>query len=191
VDDLVLVTVGTGIGGGIVLGGKLFRGSFGIAAEMGHFRVVPDGHRCGCGNRGCWEQYASGRALVREAQEIAIASPAQAGELLALGGGTPEGITGPMVTKAASSGDPAALECFRIVGTWLGQGLADLAAVLDPAVFVVGGGVSEAGDLLVEPARTAYANALTGRGHRPQAQIVLAELGNEAGIVGAADLARR
>jgi glucokinase len=191
VDDLVVVTVGTGIGGGIVLGGRLYRGGFGIAAEMGHMRVVPDGHRCGCGNRGCWEQYASGRALVREAREIAVASPEQAEQLLALGGGTPEGITGPMVTKAACSGDPAAMECFRVVGAWLGQGLADLAAVLDPSVCVVGGGVSEAGDLLVDPARAAFANALTGRGHRPQAEIVLAQLGNDAGIVGAADLARR
>lgn len=190
IDDLVVVTVGTGIGGGIVLGGQLLRGGFGIAAEIGHFRVVPDGHRCGCGNRGCWEQYVSGRALVREAQELAVASPAQAGQLLALGGGAPEGITGPMVTKAASSGDPAALECFRIIGTWLGQGLADLAAVLDPAAFVIGGGVSEAGDLLIDPARAAFANALTGRGHRPEAQILLAKLGVDAGIVGAADLAR-
>ncbi len=188
---LVCVTVGTGIGGGIVLGGDLYRGRFGIGAEMGHTRVVPDGHRCGCGNRGCWEQYASGRARVREARERAVASPAAGGRLLELGGGDSDGINGPEVTKAAQEGDPAAVECFTVVGNWLGQGLADLAATLDPGCFVVGGGVSDAGELLLGPARAAYAASLTGRGHRPLAEIKVAQLGPRAGLVGAADLARR
>lgn len=190
-DHLVGVTVGTGIGGGMVLCGELYRGRYGIGAEFGHVRVVPDGLRCGCGNLGCWEQYASGRALVREAQELATAAPVMAARLLEMGGGAVEGITGPTVTAAALEGDAAAIECFTAVGRWLGQGLADLAAVLDPGVFVVGGGVSAAGDLLLAPARTAYAAALTGRGHRPAADIRLAELGPRAGLVGAADLARR
>lgn len=190
-DDLVCVTVGTGIGGGIVLGGSLHRGRYGIGGEVGHMRVVPDGHRCGCGNRGCWEQYASGRALVREAREIAAVTPARAARLLELGDGEPEGISGPEVTQAAREGDPAALECFAVVGRWLGQGFADLAAVLDPGRFVMGGGVSEARELLLTPARVAFRVALTGRGHRPEAEVVLAELGAEAGLVGAADLARR
>src|ERR1700683_2574367 len=102
----------------------------------------------------------------------------------------PEGISGPEITQAATEGDPAALRCFQIVGGWLGQGLADLAAVLDPACFVIGGGVSEAGDLLLDPARTAFERALTGRGYRPFAEIRVAQLGEDAGIVGAADLAR-
>jgi hypothetical protein len=110
--------------------------------------------------------------------------------LLQLGGGLPEGISGPEITQAATEGDPAALRCFQTVGGWLGQGLADLAAVLDPACFVIGGGVSEAGELLLEPARTAFERALTGRGHRPFAEISVAQLGENAGIVGAADLAR-
>lgn len=190
-DHLVGVTVGTGIGGGMVLCGELYRGRYGIGAEFGHVRVVPDGLRCGCGNLGCWEQYASGRALVREAQELATAAPVMAARLLELGGGEVDGITGPAVTAAALEGDAAAIECFTTVGRWLGQGLADLAAVLDPGVFVVGGGVSVAGDLLLGPARTAYAAALTGRGHRPAAGIRRAELGPRAGLVGAADLARR
>ncbi|HMA45802.1 MAG TPA: ROK family glucokinase, partial [Frankiaceae bacterium] len=190
-DDLVCVTIGTGIGGGIVLDGALYRGRYGIGAEPGHVQVVPDGHRCGCGNRGCWEQYASGRALVREAREIAAVTPARAARLLELGGGEPEGIGGPEVTRAAREGDLAALECFAVVGRWLGQGLADLAAVLDPGRFVVGGGVSEAGEMLLTPARAAFRLALTGRGHRPEAEIVLAELGAAAGLVGAADLARQ
>ena len=188
--DVMLVAVGTGIGAAIIIGGELYRGRWGMAGEPGHVRVVPDGRLCGCGNRGCWEQYASGSALVAEAREFARRTPEGAIRLLQLGGGTPEGISGPEITRAAAEGDPAALRCFQTVGGWLGQGLADLAAVLDPACFVIGGGVSEAGDLLLDPARAAFERALTGRGHRPFAQIAVAELGQDAGIVGAADLAR-
>ncbi|MFB4315670.1 ROK family glucokinase [Actinomadura sp. 21ATH] len=189
-DFIVLITLGTGIGGGIIIGGELYRGRFGIGAEVGHFRVVPDGRRCGCGNRGCWEQYASGNALVHEARELARVAPAMAGRLLELGDGRPEGISGPEVSQAAREGDPAALECFRTVAQWAGQGMADLTAILDPGAFIIGGGLSDAGDLILEPARTAFANALTGRGHRPLPDIRIAELGSAAGIVGAADLAR-
>jgi len=188
--DVMLVAVGTGIGAAIIIGGELYRGRWGIAGEPGHVRVVPDGRLCGCGNRGCWEQYASGNALVAEAREFARRTPKGAMRLLQLGGGLPEGISGPEITQAATEGDPAALRCFQTVGGWLGQGLADLAAVLDPACFVIGGGVSEAGELLLEPARTAFERALTGRGHRPFAEISVAQLGENAGIVGAADLAR-
>ena len=188
--DLVCVTVGTGIGGGIVLDGQLYRGRFGIGAEFGHKRVVPDGRRCGCGQRGCWEQYCSGRALLHEAREIADVQPEYGARLLARGGGEPEGIEAFEVTQAAREGDPAAVACFEEVGRWLGQGLADLAAVLDPSLFVVGGGVADAGELLLAPARRTFAEQLTGTGHRPLAGIRLAELGNEAGLVGAADLAR-
>jgi len=188
--DVMLVALGTGIGAAIIIGGELYRGRWGIAGEPGHVRVVPDGRLCGCGNRGCWEQYCSGNALVAEAREFARRTPGGAIRLLQLGGGVPEGISGPVITQAASEGDPAALRCFQIVGGWLGQGLADLAAVLDPACFVIGGGVSGAGELLLDPARTAFERALTGRGHRPLAEIKVAELGEDAGIVGAADLAR-
>lgn len=189
--DVVCVTVGTGIGGGLVIGDRLHRGRFGIGGEVGHMRVVPGGYRCGCGNRGCWEQYASGRALVREAREFAAVDPVAGARLLADAGGEVDGITGPVVTRAAQDGDPLAVECFRIIGEWLGQGLADLAAILDPGCFVVGGGVSEAGELLVDPTRAAYAAALTGRGYRPTAEIRCAALGAEAGLVGAGDLARQ
>jgi glucokinase len=187
----MLVAVGTGIGAAIIIGGELYRGRWGIAGEPGHVRVVPEGRLCGCGNRGCWEQYASGNALVAEAREFARRTPEGAICLLQLGGGTPEGICGPVVTQAAAEGDPAALRCFQTVGGWLGQGLADLAAILDPACFVIGGGVSEAGELLLEPARAAFERALTGRGYRPLAEIRVAQLGENAGIVGAADLARQ
>jgi glucokinase len=188
---VVVVTVGTGIGGGIVLDGQLLRGRFGIAAEIGHVTVVPDGRRCGCGNQGCWEQYASGRALVAEARELARTSPAIAPTLLALADGHVNAINGQMVTAAAQDGDEAALECFRVVGTWLGRGIADLAAVLDPGVVVIAGGVSRAGDLLREPAWHAYLSRLTGRSHRPVADLRIGRLGgDEAGVIGAADLAR-
>jgi glucokinase len=187
---LVVVTVGTGIGGGIVLDGRLYRGRFGIGAEFGHMQVEKAGRRCGCGQHGCWEQYCSGRALLHEAREIADVQRGYGARLLELGDGRPEGIEAPEVTQAAREGDPAALDCFEEVGSWLGQGLADLAAVLDPGSFVIGGGVADAGELLLAPARRAYAKRLTGTEHRPHAEIRLAELGNSAGLVGAADLAR-
>jgi glucokinase len=187
----VTVTVGTGLGGGIVLGGELVRGAFGAAAEVGHLNLVPGGRPCGCGRGGCWERYASGRALVTEARQRAATTPEEAGLLVELAGGRPEGISGQMVTMAAVAGDPVALASFGAVGAWLGHGLADLAAVLDPRTFIIAGGVSEAGELLVGPARTAFQAQLTGRGHRPTATVRVAQLGQDAGLIGAADLARR
>jgi glucokinase len=190
VPDLTLVTVGTGIGGGIVVNGSLFRGAHGAAGEIGHINAVPDGRPCGWGRNGCLEQYASGNALVREARLLAAERRTEAGVLLELGDGTPEGVQGVHVTEAAKAGDPIAMEAFTIVGTWLGRGLADLAAVLDPEVFVIGGGVSEAGDLLLASARQTLADKLIGQQNRPAPIVKTAELGNTAGLVGAADLAR-
>ncbi len=189
-EHVLLIAVGTGIGAGLVLSGEVYRGRWGLAGEPGHYRVVPDGRLCGCGNRGCWEQYASGSALVAEARDFARRSPGAAVRLLQLSGGTPEGITGLEVMTAAREGDAAALRCFDIIGRWLGEGLADMAAILDPGCFVLGGGVSEAGDLLIGQTRAAFENGLTGRQYRPHAAVVLAELGPEAGMIGAADLAR-
>ncbi|GAA4405993.1 ROK family glucokinase [Fodinibacter luteus] len=187
---LVMVNLGTGIGGGVVLDGRVIRGRYGIAGEFGHMQVVPDGIRCECGNRGCWEQYASGNALVREAQALMSAGSPVVSDLFDRVGGRPEDLTGPLVTEAARDGDPLARELLSEIGRWLGIGIADLAAALDPGTFVIGGGVSAAGDLLLGPAREAFRRQLTGRGYRPEAAIVAAELGNEAGLVGAADLAR-
>lgn len=190
-DDMLLVTIGTGVGGGIVSNGELLRGAEGVAAEIGHVRVVPDGLRCGCGNRGCLESYASGTALVREARELVSGGSPHAGALRDLCGGDPEALTGHMVTEAAMTGDPAATELFADLGRWLGEGIASMVAVLDPELVVIGGGVSDAGDLLLAPTRAAFGRQLTGRGHRRQADIVPAVLGNDAGLVGAADLASR
>ena len=168
----VCLTVGTGIGAGIVADGRLYRGRFGTAGEPGHLGAVRDGIRCGCGNTGCLEQYASGTALVRYAKERGLDAD------------------GPAVTEAARNGDERAVAAFAEVGLWLGRALADVASLLDPGVLVVGGGVAEAGELLLGPARESFRRHLPGYGHRPVAEIRPAELGNAAGLVGAADLAR-
>ena len=191
VDDLMLVTVGTGVGGGLVLDGELYRGAFGVGAEIGHLRIVPDGILCGCGHHGCFEQYASGTALVREARQIAANGVPAAEALLARAGGNVEDIDGPMITEAARDGDVFAIGRLAELGRWLGSGIASLVTVLDPAVVALGGGVSEAGDLLLEPLREAFGRHLPGREHRPLADIRRATLGNAAGMIGAADLARR
>jgi glucokinase len=190
-DSMVMFTVGTGIGGGIVLGGELLRGAHGVAAEVGHMLAVPDGHLCGCGRHGCIEQYASGNALVRFAKAGAQSEPKRAELLLAKADGLVEGITGPIVTAAAQSGDEVAIEAFAQIGYWLGQGLADMVQLLDPQVLIVGGGVIEAGDLLMTPARQSYVDALAQRAKLPVAELRAAKLGNAAGVVGSADLARR
>lgn len=190
-ESMVMLTIGTGVGGGIILGGQLLRGAHGIAAELGHFLSVPEGHQCGCGRLGCIEQYASGNALVRFARAGARQAPDRAGRLLELAGGEVDAITGPMVTSAAQDGDPISGEAFAQIGHWLGLGLADLVQILDPQVLVVGGGVVEAGDLLMGPTRRTFTEALAQRGKLPVAEIRPAELGNTAGMIGAADLARR
>jgi glucokinase len=190
VQDTLLVTVGTGVGGGIVLNGHLHRGAFGVAAEIGHMRVVPDGRICGCGNKGCWEQYASGTALVRDTKEQAREGSLIARTLVDRAGGV-ESISGPLITEAARDGDSFAREQLAVLGRWLGEGIASLTAVLDPAVVVIGGGVSEAGDLLLDPIRAHYRANLTGRHYRPELEVRAALLGNKAGMIGAADLARR
>ena len=190
-DSMVMFTIGTGVGGGIVLAGELVRGAYGLAAELGHVLAVPEGHRCGCGRFGCIEQYASGSALVRFAREGARQEPRLAARLRELAGGDVEAVTGPMVTTAAKAGDEVSVEAFAQLGRWLGIGLADMAQILDPQVLVVGGGVIDAGELLLGPARESYADALAQRGRLPVAEIRPAELGNTAGVIGAADLARR
>ena len=191
VDDTVLLTLGTGVGGGIIVDSRLMRGAHGMGAEVGHMRVVPDGHRCGCGNKGCFEVYASGSALVREARALVAGGSPHAGALADRCDGRPETLTGMMVTEVAQGGDPAATELLEDIGRWTGEGAASLAAVLDPALIVIGGGVSAAGALVLEPARNAFARHLTGRGHRTITPLALAELGNSAGMIGAADLAAR
>ncbi len=190
-DNVVLLTIGTGVGGGVIIDGRLLRGHFGIGAELGHYRVVPDGLPCGCGQYGCLEQYAAGSALTRIVKAGAEREPERAKILLGLGDGTPDGIVGAHITHAAREGDPIALEGFTEIATWIGQAMADMTAILDPGVFILGGGVSEAGEILAAPARKRYAEQAPATGQRPLAEVVIATLGPDAGIIGAGDLARR
>lgn len=184
------ITVGTGLGGGIVLDGELLRGAHGLAGEWGHLCVVPGGRRCACGNRGCWEQYASGTALARDARELADTAPGFAEGIVELAGRDAEAVTGADVSAAAANGDLAAIELVTEAGRWLGQGIAEITSVLDPSIIVIAGGVATVGELILAPARSRFAQVLAGRRHRPHPQIVAAVMGADAGLVGAADLAR-
>lgn len=190
-EDVICITLGTGLGGGIIIGNKLRRGRFGVAAEFGHIRVVPDGLLCGCGSQGCWEQYASGRALVRYGKQRANATPESAEILLGLGDGTVDGIEGKHISEAARQGDPVAVDSYRELARWVGAGLADLASLFDPSAFIVGGGLSDEGELVLDPIRKSFRRWLIGGRFRPHAQVVAAQLGGRAGLVGAADLARQ
>ena len=182
----LMVTMGTGIGGALVLDGRVLRGANGMAGEFGHMQVVPDGRACECGRQGCWEQYSSGNALVRLARARVVVEPTVLTDLCQ---GQPDQLTGPMVTAAAEDGDLVARQAFASVGDWLGVGLAGLVAAFDPEVVVVGGGVSAAGDRLLDPARVALGRALVGAEHRVVPEIRVARLGPAAGLVGAALLA--
>ena len=188
--NMLMVTVGTGVGGGIIVNGQLLRGAFGIAAEIGHLRVLPEGHLCGCGARGCFEQYGSGNALMRHAREAIAASPDIARNLLSRGDGTIEGLTGKAITDAAREGDAVALAAFNTTAQWLGAGIASLSVVLDPECVVIGGGVIDAGEILLKPTREALERSMPFAGKHPYPEIIAAQLGNEAGLVGVADLAR-
>jgi glucokinase len=185
-DDLVLVTVGTGIGGGLVLDGRLYHGEHGFAGELGHLIVDPDGDRCACGNRGCLEAMASGSTLGRLGREAAAGDPE--GRLASLAGG-PGLVTGEVVFAAAAEGDKAALALFERVGHWLGVGIASLVTIFDPDLVVVGGGVAATGELLLGPARASFERYVHARDHRDLPPVVPARLGADAGLVGAATLA--
>lgn len=189
-DTMLMMTVGTGLGGAVVVDGRLLRGAGGFAGEIAHMTAVPDGQWCGCGNRGCLEQYTAGTALVRSARAAASTGDPLLAPLLAAAGGDAMGIDGPLVTRMAQEGDAGARRHLAEIGHWLGYGAASIAALLDPEVIVIGGGVSEADELLLEPARQAYARRLTARSHRAFAPFVRASFGNSAGMIGAADLAR-
>ncbi len=188
VPDQVTIVIGTGLGGGLILGGSLYRGGQGVASEVGHIGLVRGGRPCACGRHGCWEQYASGSALTADARRAAAQGSAPG--LLKAAGGQADAVTGRLVTALAQAGDPDALGLFGRLGDAMGEGIATLVAVLDPDLVVLGGGVSQAGDLLLEPVLAALGREVTGRGHRPVPAVVLAALGNDAGLIGAADLAR-
>jgi len=189
-NDLMMLTLGTGVGGGLILDGSVFRGAFGIGAELGHMRLIPDGQLCGCGIRGCLEQYASGSALMRHAREAIDASPLLARNLLERGDGSIEGLKGQHITDAARDGDPVAIAAFNTMANYLGAGIASLCAVIDPSCIVLGGGVIDAGELFLAPTRESALRLIPFSGKHPYPEIVSAELGNHAGLVGVADLSR-
>ncbi len=186
---MVMLTIGTGVGGAVIVDSKMLRGGFGIAGELGHLRVVPNGRPCGCGQNGCLESYGSGSALLRAAKELAQSSEALGQRLRELEAEAGQ-LTGNEVYKAILEGDAGALKILAELGSWLGQAVGSLTAVLDPEIVVIGGGVSAAGDLLLDPIREAYRSHLPARGYRPELKIVGAEFVNDAGVVGAADLVR-
>ncbi len=181
-DSLVMLTLGTGVGGGLVIDGQLRRGSSGFAGEFGHMIVAEGGPRCPCGNHGCLEALASGNAIGRVAEEALAAGAAPASSILH----EIRPATGKTVTVAAHAGDEFALQVLARCGFWLGVGVASLVNALDPEMVVVGGGAMQAGHLLLEPARKSLAGRLIGRGHRPIPPLVKAHLGDEAGFIGAA-----
>lgn len=185
-DNMIMVTVGTGVGGGAVVGGWLLRGDNGFAAEFGHITVLDGGPLCGCGQRGCLEAFASGTAIGRLAREGLAA--ADGTDLLERAGGEPGAITGVLVSEAAHAGDAYAAKVLGLAGRWLGVGLASLVNAFDPEIIVVGGGGAAAGWFLLEPARLEMDRRLAV--HRPRPPVVVATLGNEAGAIGVASLAR-
>lgn len=187
--DMVMLTLGTGVGGAVVLDGTLIHGGHGIAGELGHTRFIRDGLKCGCGQSGCLEQYASGRALQRAANDIADRHPDDIGRRLARLREQKGAIKGPAVSRLVLDGDPGAIEALHRIATALGEACGGFQAVLDPELFVIGGGVAQLGDALLDPVRLAYETSLPGFGERPVARFAIAQLVNDAGIIGVADLA--
>jgi glucokinase len=184
--ELVLITVGTGIGGGLVLGGQIYRGPTGRGAELGHIILNPDGPLCGCGNHGCFEAYASGTALTRMGREAAEDDPA--GLIARLGAEQGE-VTGQTVTAAAGQGDPVAEMLFGRLGRWLGVGIASLANIFELEAVAVGGGLVETGELLLGPARLAAREFAYATQARQTVPVVAATHKGDAGMIGAALLA--
>ncbi|RJO69091.1 ROK family protein [Nocardia panacis] len=187
--NVVLVAIGTGIGAALLIGGRLYRGTHGVAPELGHLQVVPDGRGCPCGKRGCWERYCSGTALADTAIELLATDPVRsvlAKDVLR----DPGSLTGRRVAGAAQDGDPLATRVLADFARWLGLGLAFVSDIFDPDLIVIAGGVSSSAPLFLDDAREHYAASVTGAGHRPLARIRTTQLGEAAGMIGAAELAR-
>jgi glucokinase len=187
VADQLMVVLGTGVGGGLILGGRVYRGGHGLAAEIGHLGLVPGGIPCPCGRRGCLEQYASGRALERDARDMAAEGTAPA--LLEAAQGDASAVTGRMVTQLAEAGDEGAVGLVQALAEALAAGIASIDALLHPPLVVVGGGLGSAGEVVLSPLRTALATAV-GDDRPGVPEVRGAQLGNAAGLIGAADLAR-
>ncbi|MGB3687030.1 MAG: ROK family protein [Ornithinimicrobium sp.] len=188
---LIFVGLGTGIGGALIYDGLIERGAHGMAGEFGHMNVVPGGRECPCGQRGCWERYCSGTALIAEAVDLLATSGPAGDRLRTKHAKDASWLTGRNIAQLARHGDPGAAQILHAAGIWLGRGLSALAAALDPGRIVIGGGLSGLGDVLLEPARLELARTLAGGTHRPLLPVMAGALGPHAGVIGAADLARR
>ena len=186
-NPVMFFIIGTGVGGGLVIDGKLFKGANGVGAEFGHMCVVPNGLLCGCGSKGCIEQYASGGALIRYANEALLANADKSEELLGFGEGK---LTGSALTKAAKAGNELALSAFNKQADWLGLACASYSLILDPQAIIIGGGVVDAGELFLAPVREAMRKYMPFAESHVPPKIIAAKFGNDAGLVGAADLVR-
>ena len=186
-NPVMFFIIGTGVGGGLVIDGKLFKGANGIGAEFGHMCVVPNGLLCGCGSEGCIEQYASGGALIRYANEAIIDNPQSSETLLSFGEGK---LTGSGLTKAAKAGNELALAAFSKQADWLGLACASYSLIIDPQAIIIGGGVADAGELFLAPVREAMRKYMPFAESHVPPKIIAAKFGNDAGLIGAADLVR-
>ncbi|GAB33530.1 ROK family protein [Gordonia otitidis] len=186
----LVLAIGTGIGAGLLIEGEIYRGSFGVAPELGHLTVVPDGRPCSCGKRGCWERYCSGTALVDTVVELLADGDWGRSQLAADVAADPGSLTGRRVAGAAADGDAVAIAAFAAFAASLGQGLAMIADIFDPDLIVLAGGVGAASGLFLDEAREHYARLITGAGHRQLARIRGTQLGESAGVIGAAEVAR-
>ena len=186
-NPVMFFIIGTGVGGGLVIDGKLFKGANGIGAEFGHMCVVPNGLLCGCGSKGCIEQYASGGALIRYANEAIIDNPQGSETLLSFGEGK---LTGSGLTKAAKAGNELALAAFNKQADWLGLACASYSLIIDPEAIIIGGGVADAGELFLAPVREAMRKYMPFAESHVPPKIIAAKFGNDAGLIGAADLVR-
>jgi glucokinase len=186
-NPVMFFIIGTGVGGGLVIDGKLFKGANGIGAEFGHMCVVPDGLLCGCGSKGCIEQYASGGALIRYANEALLANPDKSEEVLSFGEGK---LSGTALTKAAKAGNELALAAFSKQADWLGLACASYSLIIDPQAIIIGGGVVDAGELFLAPVRAAMRKYMPFAESHVPPKIIAAKFGNDAGLIGAADLVR-
>jgi glucokinase len=191
VQSLIMLTIGTGVGGAIISEGRLLKGGFGIGGELGHVLSVPGGRVCGCGLRGCLETYASGTALLLAARKLAASDLPKGQRLKELAAAAGE-LSGEMVYQAIMENDLGASELITELGSHLGTALGSVfVPVLDPELAIIGGGVSTVGDKLMDPIRESFEKSLPAKGYRPELKVVKATFLNQAGLIGAADLARQ
>lgn len=187
-DHAIIITQGTGIGGGLIVGGQVLRGANGFAGEPGHMLIDRFGHRCACGRTGCWESVSSGAGLANIAREVVAEGRGQA--ILEAAGGDPADIRGEHVSSAAARSDPGALEVLQRFSWWVAQGIGSLIALLDPSIVVLGGGLSAISDGFIDGVSAQVTETVVGGQYRPVVPIVSADFGAEAGAVGAALRAR-